>query len=272
MLKVHLLQTHLYWRDPGANIIHLSERLNAMELGQRDLESHHKLTHLVLLPEMFSTGFSMDPEGIASSWRKSDVVLSWMQKRAIEGGYYLGGSLMMKRGRRFYNMFVLCSPTRLVQTYAKRHLFGLAGEDQKYTRGNRRVVWEVEDIRICPQICYDLRFPVWSRNDLNYDLLVYVANWPSIRINAWNTLLAARAIENQAFVVGVNRIGIDGLSTAYPGSSQIIDPWGTVLGHAGDSDSVISAVIDCNTIADARSRLPFLKDADTFRILKVPKP
>ena len=268
MLKVHVVQTHLHWRDPGANIIHLGERLDAVETGQRDLDCHHKFTHLVLLPEMFSTGFSMEPEGISSSWSKTDVVLSWMQKRAIEGSYYLGGSLMMKRGSRFYNVFVLWSPTGQVQTYEKRHLFGLAGEDQKFTRGNRRVVWEVGGIRICPQICYDLRFPVWSRNDLNYDLLVYVANWPSLRISAWNALLPARTIENQAFVVGVNRIGTDGLFTAYPGSSQIIDPWGTMLVNAGDSDGVISANIDLNTIADVRSRLPFLKDADTFRILK----
>jgi len=267
MLKIHVVQTHLYWRDPSANLIHLGERLDAMEAEERAFGAQG-ITRLVLLPEMFSTGFSMDPEGVASRWRRTDAVLLWMQKRAIEGGYYLGGSLMMRKGSRFYNMFVLWSPAGQVQTYEKRHLFGLAGEDQKYSKGNRRLVWSVGDFRICPQICYDLRFPVWSRNDLNYDVLVYVANWPSVRIAAWNALLLARAIENQAYVVGVNRIGIDGLSTDYPGSSQIIDPWGTIVEHAGSSDHLISAVIDRKTIEDVRQRLPFLKDADTFRIVK----
>jgi predicted amidohydrolase len=238
-----------------------------MEAEQRAFGAQG-LTRLVLLPEMFSTGFSMDPEGVASRWRRTDAVLLWMQKRAKEGGYYLGGSVMMRKGSRFYNMFVLWSPAGQVQTYEKRHLFGLAGEDQKYSKGNRRLIWTVGDFRICPQICYDLRFPVWSRNDLNYDVLVYVANWPSVRIAAWNALLLARAIENQAYVVGVNRIGIDDLSTDYPGSSQIIDPWGTIVEHAGSSDHVISAVIDRKTIEDVRQQMPFLKDADTFRVVK----
>ena len=267
MLKVHVLQTDLHWRDPIANMVHLDHRLNTLENQLEALDTRLE-TFLVLLPEMFSTGFSMDPEGVASRWHRSDPVLLWMQRRTKAGGYYLGGSVMMRKGRRFYNMFVLCSPTGQFQTYEKRHLFGLAGEDQKYTKGHRRVVWEVGGYRVCPQICYDLRFPVWSRNDLNYDVLVYVANWPSIRIDAWNTLLLARAIENQAYVVGVNRIGIDGLSTPYPGNSQIVNPWGNIMVHAGTSDSVISAVIERNTLEDVRQRLPFLKDADTFRVLK----
>lgn len=267
MMTVHLLQTNLLWRDPRGNIDHINERLDKWAKDVTGLGSDQQI-HLMLLPEMFSTGFSMDPEGVCSSWSKTDFVLAWMRNRAVHGGYYLGGSLMMKKRGRFYNMFVLWSPSGQVQTYEKRHLFGLAGEDQKYTRGEKRLVWDVGGYRVCPQICYDLRFPVWSRNDLNYDLLVYVANWPSMRMAAWNILLQARAIENQAYVVGVNRIGIDGLATPYCGCSQVIDPMGSILIQAGESDSVVSTKINHETLHDVRERLPFLKDADTFRIQK----
>jgi len=270
MLKVHLVQAHLHWRDPIANTTDLGHRLDEWAADERDLGTEG-YTHLVLLPEMFSTGFSMEQEGVACRWRKNDSVLSWMRARAAEGGYYLGGSLMMKKGGRFYNMFVLLSPSGTVQTYEKRHLFSLAGEDQKYTRGNRRMLWDVNGFRVCPQICYDLRFPVWSRNVLNYDVLVYVANWPSVRITAWNTLLQARAIENQAYVVGVNRVGEDGFSIPYSGNSQVIDPWGTVIVNAGEADKVISTKIDREILQDARARLPFLKDADAFLILNHPR-
>jgi predicted amidohydrolase len=265
MLNVHLIQANIRWRDPEANLAEMDRRLNALNLPPPS-EDADRPQHLVLMPEMFTTGFSMDTEGVACQWKHSDRVLMWMKDRAGSGGFYLAGSLMMKHQRRMFNMFVLLTPTGDVHTYEKRHLFGLAGENKTYYPGKRRLVWEIGGYRVFPMVCYDLRFPVWSRNNLNYDVLVYVANWPAARIEAWNILLKARAVENQSYVVAVNRVGVDGTGTLYSGQSQVIDPLGTIVAHAGDEDTVLSAVLERGIIQDVRSRLPFLKDGDSFQM------
>ena len=196
-LRITTIQTHLYWEDIDQNLVHFEEKLNALT----------EQTDIIVLPEMFTTGFTMNPKVLAES--HGDKGLQWMQRKSKEKNCVLVGSISVKDGEKFYNRLYWVMPDGSYQSYDKRHLFQMGKEDVHYTAGSKKFVVEYKGWKICPLICYDLRFPVWSRNtkENTYDVLVYVANWPEVRSYPWKQLLIARAIENQAYVVGVNRIG-----------------------------------------------------------------
>ncbi len=191
-LKIVIVQQDIVWEDGEANLLHLNKLLNDIK----------EQVDLVILPEMFHCGFTMEPNKVVQN--ESSEVLVWMRGKARELGAHIMGSVVFEEGDGFYNRLYVYSPEGEFKFYNKRHLFGIGGEGEKYKQGNERLIVELKGFKICPLICYDLRFPVWSRNDVGYDLLVYVANWPKSRKNVWSTLLKARAIENQCYVVGVN--------------------------------------------------------------------
>jgi predicted amidohydrolase len=230
-------------------------------------------TELVLLPEMFSTGFSMDASSLAETMDGPTV--SWMRDMAAAHRKVIAGSLIIREGEDYFNRLVWMLPNGQFGHYDKRHCFGLAGEDKHFTPGNKRLIASVKGWRINLCICYDLRFPVWSRQqkvgteaplEPEYDLLVYVANWPDRRIHAWKTLLPARAIENQCYVAAVNRIGDDGHGIAHSGHSMVIDPMGDILDTAHDQETILTCTLKKSLLLDTRAKLPFWKDADSFLI------
>jgi predicted amidohydrolase len=263
-LRLSILQTHLEWENSVANRDRIEQLLEAVPIG----------TRVVVLPEMFSTGFSMNPAAFAETPEGETV--QWMTRIAREKKIILTGSFMAKEEDKFYNRLLWVLPDGKMGQYDKRHLFAFAGEDQHYTAGNKRLIASVNGWRINLQICYDLRFPVWSRQQSTYgedgefkpeyDLLVYVANWPARRSEAWKTLLRARAIENQCYVVGVNRIGKDGNGIDHSGDSMIIGPLGDVLYSCGEREELYSTELDAKSLQDTRDRFPFLRDADGFMI------
>ena len=253
-LVVALIQAPLAWENP-------KENLAALE----PLVLSAKGADLVVLPEMFSTGFSMHPAGLAE--QTDALVVPAMQQWAQSTGAVVCGSLMAASAKGYQNVFFAVSPEGLLATYAKRHLFSLAGEDKVYVPGEERVVFTWKGWRILPQVCYDLRFPVWSRytKEQPFDAMVYVANWPNRRIQAWDALLPARAIENMAFVVGVNRTGEDGTAAHYPGHSGVWDCMGQPLLQAGQASSGVSTVsLHKKALTEARAKFGFLNDADAF--------
>jgi len=256
-LRVHLVQSPLVWENPEANRAQFSELFSTMILRGS----------VVVLPEMFSTGFSMHPQQHAEA--PDGPTVQWMLQEAANRGCILTGSLMTQEEGQFYNRLYWVQPNGQLFTYNKRHLFGMAGEDQVYTAGNKRVVVQVNGWRIALAICYDLRFPVWLRqkNDAEYDVLLVTANWPERRADAWNTLLKARAIENQCFVLGVNRCGEDGNGLQYRGDTQIIDPAGVILANAGAVAQVVSLDLQAEQLQQTRQALPFLRDKDDFMLL-----
>lgn len=258
-LKLTLIQSHLYWEDKGANLTLLEQKILGLEAP----------TEIVILPEMFNTGFSMQPEVLAETMDGPGV--QWMRRIAMEQKIVLTGSLMIQEGGQYYNRLIWMLPNGEYGHYDKRHLFAFAGEDQHYTAGNKRLIASVKGWKINLQICYDLRFPVWSRQAANneYDVLIYVANWPEKRSHAWKTLLVARAIENQAFVVGVNRVGLDGNNIAHSGNSMIVGPLGEVLYHCADQESVFQITLEREELDHSRAQFPFWKDADFFTIQSI---
>jgi omega-amidase len=252
-LNVTLMQCDLDWHDPPANRAHF-ERL----LGQA------RGADLVLLPEMFATGFTMEPRACAEDPDGPSV--QWLRTNAAELGAAIGGSLAMQVEGGFRNRFVLATPDGAVQHYDKRHLFRMAGEQHSYDAGNARIVFAWQGWRLCAQVCYDLRFPVWSRARGDYDALLYVANWPARRREHWRALLLARAIENQCFVIGVNRTGIDGKGIEYSGDSLVIDPWGRTLLDAGTREGAHAVMLEAATLAECREKFPVHLDADQFEL------
>ena len=236
-------------------------------------------TEVIVLPEMFSTGFSMNPTAFGETMEGETI--SWMKKISAKKKIILTGSLIIKDkatkpdGESFdayYNRLVWMLPNGQYGTYDKRHRFAFAGEDEHYQSGNKRLIASVKGWKINLMICYDLRFPVWARQqgpfgEAEYDVLIYVANWPERRIHAWKTLLQARAIENQCYVVGVNRTGMDGNDINYSGESMIVDPMGKVLYSEKDKEDVFTISLDKKTLDEVREKFPFLKDADRFRIM-----
>jgi omega-amidase len=267
LLKLGLVQTHLHWEDPEANRQHLEPKLAA--LAQADL---------IVLAEMFSTGFSMDSDSHAESM--TDKTVTWLQKQSEHLGTAICGSVMIKENGQFYNRFLMFSPDIAPVQYDKRHLFRMADEHKHFTAGDKRVVFELKGVRICPQVCYDLRFPVFSRNlfknnptykmsdnkRTDYDLLLFVANWPAKRQHHWRTLLTARAIENQAFVVGLNRIGSDGNQVDYCGDSGLIHPNGEWLVDLRDQDTASIVELNLSKLSDYRQAFPAWQDADSFTL------
>lgn len=262
-MNVTFLQTTLYWHDPVANMAMLEEQIFTLS----------EPTDLIVLPEMFTTGFTMDAKAVAEHMNLT--TFRWMKQMAAQTGAVVTGSYVVKENSQFFNRLVWMQPDGQFDTYDKRHLFRMAGEDTIYTAGTRRIVKEWKGWRICPLVCYDLRFPVWSRNvsgggadsqDFDYDLLLYVANWPSARRTAWNTLLQARAIENLSYVVGVNRVGEDGNHHPYSGDSAVIDFKGDVLFRQSDIELVHQHTLSLDELRAFRAKFPANLDADSFTL------
>lgn len=260
-LTITLVQSDLYWEDRTLNL----------EMFGSKVRSIREPTELILLPEMFTTGFSMRPEALAEDMDGSGF--QWMRRMAAERKVILAGSLMIREEDRFVNRLVWMLPDGQYGYYDKRHCFGLAGERKHFTPGNRRLIASVNGWRVNLCICYDLRFPVWSRQSQSpgadrpeYDLLVYVANWPEVRIHAWRSLLVARAIENQCYVAGVNRVGLDGNGLVHEGHSMVVDPLGKVLREEVGQEALMTLRLDRGHLEDVRKKLPFWRDADAFTL------
>jgi len=284
-LTITTIQTDLSWEDKEANLGRLEEKING-------IREH---TEVIVLPEMFSTGFSMDPGALAESMDGPSV--NWMKKMAARKRCILTGSLIIAEEGNYFNRLIWMLPNGEYGYYDKRHRFAYAGEDEKYEAGDKRLIASVKGWKVHLLVCYDLRFPVWSRQRppvsrspgidspqdspkdlslpesasgvspaLEYDLIIYVANWPERRTHAWKTLLQARAIENQSFVVGVNRIGNDGNAIRHSGDSMIVGPLGEILYHAPEKEDIFTATLRKDQLEEARTRFPFWKDADQFSI------
>lgn len=255
-LKIAIIQSNLIWEDPSANRIFFHNTINEIK----------EQVDLLILPEMFSTGFTMNPIEVAETMQGETI--QWMQTIAKSSKSAILGSLIIKENDRFYNRLVFVYPTGELVKYDKKHLFTLAGEDKVYTAGHEKVIIDYNGFKICPLICYDLRFPVFSRNVEAFDLLIYVANWPKPRINAWDVLLKARAIENQCFVIGVNRIGTDNNQLDYIGHSQAVDFLGNSIIEPQENEGVFILTINKNELISTRKKLDFLSDRDAFTLLK----
>ena len=260
-LLVTLVQTDLYWEDKRSNL----------EMLERKIASISEKTHLIVLPEMFSTGFSMNPSVLAEYMDGQTV--DWMRRMAMRKKCILTGSVIIEEAGLYYNRLIWMLPNGQFGFYDKRHCFSLAGEHLHYTRGSKRLIASVNGWRLNLNICYDLRFPVWTRqgqdpgeSNPEYDVLVYVANWPDRRVAAWNAVLPARAIENQCYVIGVNRVGRDGHGIEHSGSSQVVDPLGEVRYQIRDAEGVETVKLERSFLDDIRTRMPFWKDADSFEI------
>ena len=248
-MKVSILQTDILWADPEGNVEKADKMIDASPGAD-----------LYVLPEMFSTGFCTQPEGIAES--TDSQTLTWMKSKALQTGAAVAGSVAVTEDGRYYNRFYFVEPDGNVTFYDKKHLFTFGGEHKHFTAGDRRVIVNYKGIRILLEVCYDLRFPVWSRNRGDYDMIIYVASWPTPRAEAWKALLTARAIENQCYVVGVNRVG-DDPSNEYSGGSRIIDPYGRIIAECDDgAEGAVSAEIDMTLLEAFRQKFPVLNDAD----------
>jgi predicted amidohydrolase len=217
-------------------------------------------TDLIILPEMFSTGFSMNAASVAETMDGSAI--NWMRKTAMKKNCALTGSLIIKENGKFFNRLIFMRADGSFEQYDKKHLFTMAKEEETYTAGSEKVFIEYKGWKICPLICYDLRFPIWNRNLEDYDLAIYVANWPDRRSYHWRSLLAARAIENQCYVAAVNRVGNDGKDLYYSGYSSLIDPAGEILYQKADSEDIQQFDISLEHLNEVRTKLPFLKDRD----------
>ena len=250
-LTITFIQTELFWKDISANLKMLDEKIEAI----------NNPTDLILLPEMFSTGFSMNAGNLAETMQGESP--TWMRAASKKHDTDLVGSIMIRENNRFYNRLFWAKPNGELLVYDKRHLFRMTGEHDVYTPGRQNVLVELKGWKIRPFVCYDLRFPAWTRNTGNgYDLSLYIANWPAARSNHWKLLLRARAIENQAYVVGVNRIGTDGNGLAYSGDSAVIEPNGNILMEEPDRPGIISARLRKNELDTYRESFPAWMDAD----------
>ena len=255
-LTVSIIQAELHWHDAARNRDQFTLAIESMD----------QPGDLVVLPEMFTSGFTMDAASNAETMDGESI--AWMRKIADAANASICGSLIIEDDGRYFNRFVHMPANGALNFYDKRHLFRLADEQHHYSPGSARALFEINGFRICPMVCYDLRFPIWSRNrnDDPYDLLVYVANWPNRRQVAWDTLLRARAIENLSYVAGVNRNGVDGNDVPYSGGSSIVDFLGADLANLHDHNGIASAVLDMQLLKDFRDRFAFHKDADDFEI------
>ena len=253
-MKIALIQTSLIWENPIENRSHLAQKITGF---MEDVD-------LIVLPEMFSSGFTMNPKAVAETMQGETVL--WLQHLAKAKNSAITGSLVIEENGNYYNRLVFVFPTGEIKTYDKRHLFSLAGENECYTAGKDKLVLEYKGYKICPLICYDLRFPVFSRNVENYDVLLYVANWPKPRINAWDILLKARAVENMCYTIGVNRIGKDDNHHEYVGHTQVIDFLGEYVLEPQEADAVFIVELNKAKLLETRKKLAFLKDKDDFEI------
>ena len=254
-MKISLIQTSLKWEDHEANRQHFTQMINGMQ----------ETTDLIMLPEMFGTGFTMNPEPVAETTEGQSV--RWMKEMASQKQCAVTGSLVIKENDNYYNRLFFVYPSGEIKTYSKRHLFTLAGEHKQYTAGREKLIVEYKGWKICPLVCYDLRFPVFARNVEHYDLLLYVANWPSTRVLAWDVLLQARAIENMCYVAGVNRIGEDNNGHDYPGRSQVYDCLGKpIVEEPSGREGVFTVTLNKEYVQETRNKLGFLNDRDSFTL------
>lgn len=253
-MKIALLQSSLIWENPKANRNHFEEKINALA----------EKVDLIVLPEMFSTGFTMNPEAVFETMQGETVL--WLQSLAKAKKVAITGSLVIKENDNFYNRLVFVFPSGEMQIYDKRHLFSLAGEDKVYSAGNQKLIVEYLGWKICPLICYDLRFPVFARNTEDYDLLLYVANWPKTRIQAWDILLKARSVENLCYTIGVNRIGLDNNNFEHNGHSQTVDFLGNYVLEPQETEGVFIVELNKEKLFETRNKLGFLNDRDSFEL------
>lgn len=254
VMKISLIQTPLSWEDPRTNRENFTEKINSIEE-----------TDLILLPEMFATGFTMQPENVAETMEGESV--TWMRETAQAKNCAIVGSLVIYEHGDYFNRLVFTFPDGHYKTYDKRHLFTLAGEEKHYTAGSNRLIVDYRGWKICPLVCYDLRFPVFSRNTEDFDLLLYVANWPQKRAQAWDVLLRARAVENMCYVAGLNRIGQGSNGHNYSGHSQVVDSLGDYLLEPFSYEDVITVTLDKAHLEKVRNKLGFLNDRDSFKLL-----
>jgi omega-amidase len=256
-LTITIIQPDLQWENKKANLDMLAQKIEGIK----------ERTEVVLLPEMFSTGFSMKPKELAETMEGETV--EWMKKMASSKKIVLTGSVIIEEGGKYYNRLIWMLPNGEYGMYDKRHLFAYADEHNHYSPGSKRLIAQVKGWKINLLVCYDLRFPIWARQQTagEYDVLAYVANWPEKRITAWKTLLQARAIENQCYVIGVNRVGDDGNSIHYSGESMIIDPLGEIVYHKANDEDVFTYTLQKEKLDEVREKFPFWRDADSFDIL-----
>ena len=253
-MKIALIQSDLYWEDALKNRNNFESKMN-----QIDSE-----VDLIVLPEMFSTGFTMNALAMAETMNGETIL--WMKSVAKQRNCALTGSLIITENNQYYNRMLFVFPSGEIHYYNKRHLFTLAGEDKTYTAGTEKIVIDYLGWKICLQVCYDLRFPVFARNVENYDLLLYVANWPKVRTNAWDILLKARAVENLSYVLGVNRVGLDANNYEHIGHSQVVDFLGNYILEPQETEGVFIVELDKNVMLETRKKLDFLSDKDVFQI------
>lgn len=258
-MKVTIIQTHLFWEDREKNLAHFDVLLDKIK----------EPTDLIVLPEMFTTGFSMDPAKVAEE--HLTITYNWLLKKAKEKNAVICGSVAIKESSNYYNRLHWVEPNGNSSFYDKRHLFRMAKEDEKYTAGTKKIIKQIGEWKIMPLICYDLRFPVWSRNFKDqkpqYDILIYVANWPEVRNYPWKQLLIARAIENQCYVIGLNRVGKDGNDFNHSGDSMIINPRGEIINQPrANQENMETIFLDEIYLKDFRKLFPVSLDADDFEL------
>ena len=253
-MKIALIQSSLFWENPTANRNYFEEKINAIA----------EKVDLIVLPEMFTTGFTMNPAAVFETMEGETI--QWLQLVAKVKNSAITGSLIIKEKNNYYNRLVFVFPSGEIQFYDKRHLFTLAGEDKVYTSGNKKWIVDYLGWKICPLICYDLRFPVFARNIEDYDVLIYVANWPKPRINAWDILLKARSVENMCYTIGVNRTGLDANNLEYVGHSQTVDFLGNYILEPQEIVGVFIVELNKEKLLETRNKLGFLNDRDSFEL------
>jgi predicted amidohydrolase len=253
-MKIALIQSSLFWENPTANQNYFDEKIN--EIIEK--------VDVIVLPEMFTTGFTMNPSDVAETMQGETI--HWLQSLAKAKNSAITGSLIIKENNNYYNRLVFVFPSGEIQFYDKRHLFTLAGEDKVYTSGKEKLIVDYLGWKICPLICYDLRFPVFARNTDDYDVLIYMANWPKTRINAWDILLKARAVENMCYTIGVNRIGLDNNNYEYVGHSQAVDFLGNYVLEPHENEGVSIVTLNKEKLLETRIKLGFLNDSDAFEL------
>lgn len=255
-LRLALLQCDLHWESPKLNLDSIATQL---ELLRNDVD-------LLVLPEMFTTGFTMTETMSSLSFNK--ITIDWMQRIATDHNVVVVGSIPFAVENNRVNRLLVVNTDGVVTHYDKRHTFTLAGENKVYTSGDKLTSFMLNGFKICPLICYDLRFPVWARNSMDYDVLLYVANWPKPRIAAWDTLLKARAIENMAYCVGVNRVGVDPKGNEYPGHTAVYNVLGETVAFSENNTEIVYATLQKKDLIETREKLPFLADKDNFTLVK----
>jgi omega-amidase len=253
-MKLALIQSSLVWENPTDNRNYFEQKIDAIS----------EKVDLIVLPEMFNTGFTMNPITVAETMQGETI--QWLQSLAKAKNSAITGSLVIKEKGNFYNRLVFVFPSGEIQFYDKRHLFTLAGEDKVYTSGKEKLIVAYQGWKICPLICYDLRFPIFSRNTEDYELLIYVANWPKLRINAWDILLKARSVENMCYTIGVNRTGFDDTNFEYNGHSQAVDFLGDYVLEPQETEGVFVIELNKEKLVETKSKLGFLNDSDTFEL------